>query len=81
MNPMMAMIGQMMGGGMNPQAMIQKMMGNSQIAHNPMAMNAMEMFQSGNIDGLKSLAENLAKEKGTTVDDVRNGLMQQFGMK
>lgn len=81
MNPMMAMIGQMMKGGGNPQLMIQKMMGNNQIANNPMAMNAMEMFQSGNIDGLKSLAENLAKEKGTTVDDVRNGIMQQFGMK
>lgn len=77
----MSMLGQMMKGGGNPQAMLQKMMGNSQIAQNPMAMNAMEMFQSGNIDGLKSLAENLAKEKGTTVDDVRNGLMQQFGMK
>lgn len=81
MNPMMAMIGQMMKGGGNPQSMIQKMMGNSQISQNPMAMNAMEMFQSGNIDGLKSLAENLAKEKGTTIDDVRNGIMQQFGMK
>lgn len=81
MNPIMSMLGQMMKGGGNPQAMLQKMMGNSQIAQNPMAMNAMEMFQSGNIDGLKSLAENLAKEKGTTVDDVRNGLMQQFGMK
>lgn len=80
MNPIMAIM-QMMKGGSNPQAMIQKMMGNSQIAHNPMAMNAMEMFQSGNIEGVKSLAENLAKEKGTTVDDVRNGLMQQFGVK
>lgn len=81
MNPMMAMLGQMMNGGMNPQAMIKKLMGNNKITQNPMAMNAMEMFQSGNIDGLKSLAENLAKEKGTTVDDVRNNIMQQFGMK
>lgn len=81
MNPMMAMLGQMMNGGMNPQAMIKKLMGNNQITQNPMAMNAMEMFQSGNIDGLKSLAENLAKEKGTTIDDVKNGIMQQFGMK
>lgn len=80
MNPMMAIM-QMIKGGGNPQAMLKQMMGNSQIANNPMAANAMEMFQSGNIDGLKSLAENLAKEKGTTVDDVRNGLMQQFGMK
>ena len=80
MNPIMSIF-QMMRGGGNPQAMIQKMMGNNQIAQNPMAMNAMEMFQSGNIDGLKSLAENLAKEKGVSIDDVRNGLMQQFGMK
>lgn len=81
MNPIMSMIGQMMNGGMNPQSMIQKMMGNNQIIGNPMAKNAMEMFQKGDTDGLKSLAENLAKERGTTVDDVRNGLMQQFGMK
>lgn len=81
MNPMLAMMGQMMKGGGNPQAMLQKMMGNSQIAGNPMAMNAMEMFQSGNIDGLKSMAENLAKEKGVKIDDVKNGIMEQFGMK
>lgn len=80
MNPVMAMM-QMMRGGGNPQNMLKQLMGNSQIANNPMATNAMEMLQSGNIDGLKSLAENLAKEKGTTVDDVRNGIMQQFGMK
>lgn len=80
MNPIMSIF-QMMKGGGDPQSMVQKMMGNNQIASNPMAMNAMEMFQSGNIDGLKSLAENLAKEKGTTVDNVRNGLMKQFGMK
>lgn len=81
MNPIMSMIGQMMNGGMNPQSMIQKMMGDNQIMGNPMAKNAMEMFQKGDTDGLKSLAENLAKERGTTVDDVRNGIMQQFGMK
>lgn len=81
MNPIMSMIGQMMNGGMNPQSMIQKMMGNNQIMGNPMAKNAMEMFQKGDMDGLKSLAENLAKERGTTVDNVRSGIMQQFGMK
>lgn len=80
MNPIMSIF-QMMRIGGNPQNMLKQLMGNSQIANNPMAANAMEMLQSGNIDGLKSLAENLAKEKGTTVDDVRNGIMQQFGMK
>lgn len=81
MNPIMSMLGQMMKGGGNPQAILQKMMGNSQIAKNPMAMNAMEMFQSGNIDGLKSLAQNLAKEKGQNIEDVKNSIMQQFDMK
>lgn len=80
MNPIMSIF-QMMRGGGNPQNMIKQLMGNNQIANNPMAANAMEMFQNGNIDGLKSLAENLAKEKGVSVDDVRSGLMQQFGMK
>lgn len=80
MNPIMSIF-QMMRGGGNPKSVIKQLMGNNQIANNPMAANAMEMFQSGNIDGLRSLAENLAKEKGTTVDDVRSGLMQQFGMK
>lgn len=80
MNPIMSIF-QMMRSGGNPQNMLKQLMENSQIANNPMATNAMEMFQSGNIDGLKSLAENLAKEKGTTVNDVKNGIMQQFGMK
>lgn len=80
MNPIMSIL-QIMKGGGNPQQMISQLMGNGQIANNPMAANAMKMFQGGDIDGLKSMAENLAKEKGTTVDDVRNGIMQQFGMK
>lgn len=80
MNPMMAFM-QMMKGGGNPQAMLNQLMGNSQIASNPMAANAMEMFQSGNIDGLKSLAENLAKEKGQNIEDIKNGILQQFGMR
>lgn len=80
MNPMMAIM-QMMRGGGNPQAMLQQMMGNSQIASNPMAMNAIKMFQKGDINGLQSMAENLAKERGTTVNDVKNQIIGQFGMK
>lgn len=80
MNPIISIF-QMMKGGGNPQQMISQLMGNNQVVNNPMAANAMEMFQNGNIDGLKSLAENLAKEKGVAIDDVKNRLMQQFGMK
>lgn len=81
MNPIMAMFGQIMNNGGNPQEMIQHIMGNSQIMSNPMAKNAMDMFRKGDMNGLQSMAENLAKERGTTVDDVKNNLMKQFGMK
>jgi len=80
MNPMMAIM-QMMKNGGNPQAMLQQMMGNNAVMKNPMAKNAVEMFQKGDMNGLQAMAENLAKERGTTVEDVRNGIMQQFGMK
>ena len=80
MNPLMAII-QMMKGGGNPQAFIQQMMNNSQIMQNPIMQNAMEMYQKGDTQGLQAMAENLAKERGTTVDDMKSQIMAQFGMK
>lgn len=71
---------QMMQAMKNPQSFIQQAMNNTQVMQNPMAKNALEMYQSGNIDGIKSMAENLAKERHTTVDEVKNSLLSQFGM-
>ena len=65
----------------NPQAFMQQMMNNSQIMQNPIAKNAMEMFKNGDTKGLQAMAENLCKERGTTVDDVKSQIMAQFGMK
>lgn len=65
----------------NPQAFINQMMNNNQIMGNPMAKNAMDLLQKGDTQGLQKMAENLAKEKGTTVDEVKNNIMQQLGMK
>ena len=65
----------------NPQEFMQKIMDNSQIMQNPMAKNAMEMYQKGDTQGLQAMAENLAKERGTTVDDMKSQIMAQFGMK
>lgn len=65
----------------NPQEFMKQMMNNSQIMRNPMAKNAMEMYKNGDAKGLQSMAENLAKERGTTVDDVKKQIMDQFGMK
>ena len=72
---------QMLGAMKNPQAFIQQMMSNSQIMQNPMVKNAMKMYQNGDTKGLKDMAENLAKERGTTVDDMKSQIMAQFGMK
>ena len=80
MNPLMAII-QMMKGGGNPQAFIQQMMNNSQIMQNPIMQNAMQMYQKGDTQGLQAMAENLAKERGTTVNDMKSQIMAQFGMK
>ena len=65
----------------NPQEFMQKMMENSQVMQNPIAKNAMEMYQKGDTKGLQSMAENLCKERGTTVDDMKSQIMAQFGMK
>ena len=65
----------------NPQQFIQQMIGNSQAMQNPMMHNAMEMYQKGDTKGLQVMAENLAKERGTTVNDMKSQIMAQFGMK
>lgn len=71
---------QMLGAMKNPQAFLQNMMNNSEVMKNPMAKNAMEMYKKGDMQGLQNMANNLAKERGTSVEDVRNSIMQQFGM-
>ena len=71
---------QMLGAMKNPQAFIQQMMNNSQIMQNPMAKNAIQMYQNGDTQGLKTMAENLAKERGTTPHQVQEIIKKQFGM-
>lgn len=80
-NPIMGAIGQLMRGIQNPQAMVQGMLNNSQFASNPMMKNALQMYQNGDMQGLQNLANNLAKERGTTVDQVKSDIMREFGMK
>ena len=65
----------------NPMQIVQQMINNNQVMGNPMARNVLELYQKGDINGLQEMANNLAKEKGTTVDDIKNQLMQRFGMK
>ena len=65
----------------NPQEFMQKMMDNNQVMQSPIAKNAIEMYQKGDTKGLQSMAENLAKERGTTVDDMKSQIMAKFGTK
>ena len=71
---------QMLGAMKNPQAFIQQMMNNSQVMRNPIAKNAMEMYQNGDTKGLQAMAENLCKERGTTPQQVQEMIKKQFGM-
>lgn len=71
---------QILQGVKNPQAFIQNVMGNNEIMQNPMAKNAVDMYQKGNISGLKEMAQNLCKEKGTTPEAVQKEIMNRLGM-
>ena len=70
---------QMLGAMKNPQEFMRQMMNNSQVMRNPMAKNAMEMAQNGNMQGIEQMARNLCKEKGLNADDVFNQIKSGFG--
>lgn len=64
----------------NPQAFVQQAMNNSQFMQNPIAKNALEMYQKGDKNGINQLADNLCKEKGINRQDFEKQIMSQFGM-
>ena len=73
-------MGMLMQAMKNTQEFLQQAMQNSQINQNPIAKNAIEMYQKGDKQGLNELAENLCKEKGTTMEEMTKKIMSQFGM-
>lgn len=64
----------------HPEQFLQNAMNNSQLMQNPMFQNAMQMYQKGDIEGVNKLAENLCKEKGTSVEEMKRQIKTQFGM-
>ena len=56
---------------MNPNQILQKLLSNNQVLNNPMVLNAVNMYKSNDVNGLQNLANNIAKSKGTTVEDIR----------
>lgn len=64
----------------NPQQFLQNAMQNTQLMQNPLAKNAIEMYQRGDKDGINQMAENLCRERGIKQEDVINQLKSQFGL-
>ncbi len=71
---------QMLQAAKNPQAFIQQAMQNSNLMQNPLAKNAIEMYQRGDLQGIDEMANNLCKERGLKKEDVINQIKSQFGM-
>ena len=67
-NPIMAMAS-MAKSGMNPQALLMQM-----ARSDPRAAQAMQMIQGKNAQQLKAMAENMARERGTSVAQVAQSL-------
>lgn len=70
-NNFMPLISMMRSGG-NPMMLLQQMAGND-----PRARQVFQMVQGKNTDQLKQMAENMARERGTTVEQIA----QSLGMK
>ena len=69
-NPMMAMV-QMAMNGMSPAQFLQQM-----AARNPMAAQAMNIIQGKTPEQLHEIADNMAKQRGTTVEEIA----RQYGI-
>ena len=69
---------QMMTSG-NPQQAIQSIIeGNPNVQNNPLAQNAIKMYQNGDTRGLQNMAENMCKERGITVEQAKEEVMKLF---
>ena len=63
----------------NPQQAIQSIIeGNPNVQNNPLAQNAIKMYQNGDTRGLQNMAENMCKERGITVDQAKQQVMGMF---
>ena len=67
-NPMMQMMG-MIRSGRNPNAILQSMAMN-----NPQVRQVMQMMNGKTPEQLRQMANNMAAERGTTVEDIARQL-------
>lgn len=64
----------------NPQEFMKQATQNSELMKNPIAKNAIQMYQNGDKDGINQLAQNLCSEKGTTFEEMTQQIKSQFGI-
>ena len=69
---------QMMISGNHQQAIQNIIESNPNIQNNPLAQNAMKMYQNGDTRGLQNMAENMCKERGITVDQAKQQVIGMF---
>lgn len=72
---------QMLQAFKNPQDFMQSIMRDNQVVNNPMARNAMGMYQQGDTAGLEKMARNICKEKGINPNEALMQIKQMFGSK
>ena len=70
---MMGQLARMMQGGGNPMQLLQQMAGQ-----NPQMAGFLQTIQGKSPQQLRQMAENLAKERGTSIQEVA-GKLQQMG--
>lgn len=58
----------------NPQDLMNTIMSSNDMMKNPMFKNGMDMYQKGDTEGLTKLVNNLAKQRGTSVEEMRKQL-------
>ena len=64
----------------NPQSAIQNLMNtHPEMAQNPIAQNAIRMAQSGDVSGLRSMAQNLYRERGLDINQAYNQISSMMG--
>ena len=64
----------------NIDVFVKQAMNNSALMQNPIAKNAIEMYQKRDTKGLNELADNLCKEKGINRSDFERQIKSQFGI-
>lgn len=65
---------------MNNQFVMNLIMNNPNVRNNPMMQNAIRMYQNGDVNGLNSMANNLAREKNVDINKLAEDIKRKIGM-